>query len=213
MVREKFEILDTWKNTLTLWIKKLERIQTNIDAGDILVEDDDGNFISSPKTVEKILAEIESWTKYTADSVTLVEGTSTSSVTDLQTSNDGNYYHIDESANTPGINLIVDFVSVEHFRRVNIVACYVGSDTHAIAVQIYNWSTTGWDTFTSIQDHYCDLTTSDGKILTNFDIDIYDEVNYIGSGANEGEVRMRFYHTPSGNAAHNFDIDVVALYT
>lgn len=58
MAREKFYILDTWENTLMLWSKKLEQIQINIDARDILVQDSTGNFTST--NLEDVLAEIQS---------------------------------------------------------------------------------------------------------------------------------------------------------
>jgi hypothetical protein len=153
------------------------------------------------------------WTKITANSVTLTAGTTPASlVADLQTAHDGNFYHIDEAAATPGLDLIVDFVSVTAFNWVNAISCYTGSTSHAVAVQLYNWSTTTWDTFHCAQDAQCDVSTAGGYILCNQDFFVPSDTNYIGTGGNAGQVRVRFYHTMAGNAAHDLDIDVVALY-
>lgn len=153
------------------------------------------------------------WTKITADSVTLTAGTTVAGlVGDLQTAHDGNFYHIDEAAAAPGQDLIVDFVSVTAFNWVQVIACYSGSATHAMAVQLYNWNSAAWDTFTSLQNHTCDTTTVDGYILKNVSFIIPSDTNYIGTGGNAGEVRVRLYHTMMGNASHDSYTDVVALY-
>jgi len=153
------------------------------------------------------------WKKYTANSVTLSAGTTPSSVvSNLQTANDGSYYHIDEAAGAPGINLIIDFINVSQFQWVNIIAAYRGSTTHANAVQLWNWVGSVWDTFHSIQDQTADLTTANGKILSSYNFIIPNNTNYIGTGGSAGQVRVRLYHTMTGNSAHDLDIDVVALY-
>jgi hypothetical protein len=152
------------------------------------------------------------WTKKTANSVTLSAGTSTDTVTDLQTMADGNFYDITEAAATPGINLIVDFTSITAFNWVQIKGCYEGSASHAVAVQLYNWNTTAWDTFNAMQNSYCDTTTASGYILNSYDFFVPSDTNYIGTGGDAGKVRVRFYHTPAGNASHDLHLDVVALY-
>jgi hypothetical protein len=151
------------------------------------------------------------WGKKTANSVTLTNGTSTDTVTDLQTMGDGNFYDVTEATGAPGINLIVDFISITAFNWVQIKGCYEGSDTHAVAVQLYNWNTTAWDTFDAMQNSYCDTSTSSGYILNSYDFFVPSDTNYIGTGGNAGKVRVRFYHTPSGNASHDMHLDVVAL--
>jgi len=152
------------------------------------------------------------WQKFTAASVTLSNGTSTSLVADLQTFGDGSFYTIVEATGAPGINLIVDFTSVTGFTWVNVVAQYTGSTTHGVALQLYNWSTAAWDTFDAVETGYADIATASGYILGNHDFVVPSDTNYIGTGANDGQTRVRFYHTPSGNASHRLYIDVVALY-
>lgn len=152
------------------------------------------------------------WKKITADSITLSNGTSTDALADLQTAHDGSFYHINEVAGAPGIRLIVDFVSVTAFNWVEVIAIYDGSSSHAVGIQLYNWSTTAWDTFDALQTGQEDVTTADGYILCNHGFLLPADTNYIGTGGSAGQVRVRFNHTMNGNASHDMYIDVVALY-
>jgi hypothetical protein len=151
-------------------------------------------------------------TKKAADNVTLTAGTSTDTVTDLQTFGDGNFYDITEAAATPGIDLVVEFISITKFNWVQIKAVYEGSDTHAVAIQLYNFNTTAWNTFNAVQNGVADVTTANGYILDSYDFIVPSDTDYIGTGADAGDVRVRFYHTMSGNSSHDLHIDVVALY-
>lgn len=152
----------------------------------------------------------KTWTKYTANSVTLTAGTSASSVTDLQTMTDGNYYTLTEAAATPGQDLIIDFVSVTAFEQVRLLLGYNGVGSHAIALQIYNWSSAAWDTFNDLQNGTYQ-TTAGAVILHNASFRVYDDTNYIGTGGNSGQVRIRIYHPMAGNSSHTTIIDEVSL--
>jgi len=152
------------------------------------------------------------WGKKTANNVTLSAGTSTDTVTDLQTLGDGNFYDITEAAATPGINLVVEFINVTAFNWVQIKAGYEGSGSHAVAIQLYNFNTTAWDTFNACQNSAVDTSTVSGYILNSYDFFVPSDTNYIGTGGDAGDVRVRFYHTMAGNASHDLHIDVVALY-
>lgn len=152
------------------------------------------------------------WTKITANSVTLVVGTTPASlVTDLQTRFDGNYYHIDEVAGTPGMDLIIDFVNVTAFNWVNVAAYYKGSVPHAgITVQLWNWDSSAWDNFRFYAHHTSVGTLADD--INTGDFFVPDDTNYIGTGGSAGQVRVRLLHSANGNAAHDHYIDIVALY-
>jgi hypothetical protein len=151
-------------------------------------------------------------TKFTANGVTLTAGSSSDAVADLQTLGDGNFYHITEAAATPGQHLEVDFVSVDDFRQVQIVGSYSGAATHSIAVQLYNYTDTQWDTFNAMQDSQEDVSTADGYILGSYGFYVPNATDYIGTGGDLGDVIVRFYHTMAGNASHDTYLDVVALY-
>lgn len=148
------------------------------------------------------------WEKIEAASVTLNAGGSVSGVTDLRTANDGNVYHINEVAGAPGLQLIVDFEGIQEFVTVNILAGYDGSTVHAVNTELYNWSVGAWYKFGSCQ--HCESAA--GTIFENHDFYVYAPGEYIGTGANKGNVRVRFNHPMAGNASHDLDIDVVALY-
>jgi len=151
------------------------------------------------------------WTKITADSITLTEGGGVGGVADLQTKHDGDYYHIDETATTPGMDLIIDFESVQAFNWVQVIAYYNGSAPHAgITVQLYNWNTASWETFSFYMHHPTVGALADD--LTDSSFFVPDDTNYIGTGGDDGNVRVRLCHCAGGNPPHDHDIDVVALY-
>jgi hypothetical protein len=39
-----------------------------------------------------------------------------------------------------------------------ILGEYTGSTSHAVAIQVYNWTTSAWDTFNAMQTGYLDTT-------------------------------------------------------
>ena len=134
----------------------------------------------------------------TANGVTLNYGSSSDSVTDLQTQLDGNIYSIDEAADTPGIELEVDFTGVVKFTKVIVKAYYAGGSTHGVRIQLYNNDSDAWDTlhtlYSGIDHQQCTLI-------------VPDDTNYIDTGV----VIVRFYHTELGNASHDLYIDWCAL--
>jgi hypothetical protein len=152
-------------------------------------------------------------TLITAASVTLTNGTTGNHLDDLQVANDEMYYIVSEvagGAGVPGINLTVHFTSVTYFKRVKIIGTYMGSSSHAIAVQLYNWVTAHWESYNSLQDSVADFT-HDCVILDNPSFNVTSCKRHIGTGANLGKVDVRFYHTMDGSANHWVALDVVAL--
>ena len=148
------------------------------------------------------------WTKIAADTITLSNGTSADAVADLQTANDGNIYHVNEVVGVPGMLLVVDFVSVTAFNWIDIRAGYDGGAGHSVSIDLYNWDTTSWDGYNCLSNFF----TSTGTVLKNSSFFIPDDSDYIGTGGNDGEVRVRFNHPVTGVGIHDMYIDVVALY-
>jgi hypothetical protein len=109
---------------------------------------------------------------------------------------------VQEVASTPGIDFIVDFVDVEDFDYVQVIGQYDG--THSVSVQLYCWQTAEWHTWDSINES--EVT------MTNHSFWVPCPANYIGTGGDDGKVRVRFNHTQAGNPAHILCLDVVALY-
>lgn len=153
----------------------------------------------------------KTWTKHTAASVTVTAGTSASVVAALQTMADGSFYTLTEAAATPGMDLIVDFTSISAFEKCRVLGGYNGIGSHAVAIQVYNWSTAAWDTFNAMQVGTWNITTAGGYILGNYEFRVYDDTNYIGTGGDAGKVRIRFYHTMAGNSSYSLYLDEVSL--
>ena len=118
---------------------------------------------------------------------------------------DGDTYDVTEVAATPGLDLKVDFVSVTKFTHVQVVAYYTGSTaSHAISIQLYDWQRSAWDTFNSMQ--------GDGVVMHDYSFFVPCPANYIGTGSDAGDVRVRLNHTMLGDVTHDVYVDVVALY-
>ena len=138
--------------------------------------------------------------EYPADSIALITGTLDSGdVTDIQTKNDSNVYHVDEVTGTPGFSIEVTFTGVTHFNSVKTQQWYMGSATHVVNLQLWNYDTLDWDTIGVIQDE---------SAQTPFEVGDIDHANYI---QNE-EAKVRYYHATSGNASHEILIDYCSLW-
>jgi len=144
--------------------------------------------------------------KITASNVTLTKGGSASSVTDLRVANDGNVYHIDEVNDAPHIDLVVDFVDVTAFNWVNIIGGYKGVASHMVGIQveITPFDGSAWYNYSSM-DHHGTL-----EYLEDYSFFVQSDSIHINSGV----VKVRFVHTVAspGNASHDMEIDIVALY-
>ncbi len=144
------------------------------------------------------------WEKLTANNITLGVGTSSETVSDLQIAHDGNVYNLNEAAATPGQNLIVDFIEVPIFHYIRVLGNYDGGAIHSVNIQLWNWILSAWDNW--------DAMPGIEKTITNHSFFVQEYINYIGTGANSGRVRVRFLHTQMGNVAHDSFFDEVALF-
>jgi hypothetical protein len=153
------------------------------------------------------------WIKITANSVTITAGGTDASsvVANLQNENDGNIFHLDEVAATPGSDFYVEFTNVTSFSMIYTRGNYVGANTHALGKLLYNWVDTAWDHKGCLQSMVYN-TTSEQEVICNKSIIIPSFTNYIGTGANAGKVRVRYVHPMAGNASHDAYFNVVALY-
>lgn len=133
-----------------------------------------------------------------ANGVTLNDGNSTDTVADLQVLLDGNNYHVNEEAGVPGLDLEVDFTGVTAINKIVIKAYYNGSATHGVRVQLYNYTTTSWDTIHTLNSKE-DFEQSFKSIP--------DDTDYISAT----NAIIRFYHTESGTASHDLYVDWCGL--
>lgn len=123
---------------------------------------------------------------------------------DLQHLFDGRIYHLNEVTGVPGIDLIVDFVGIDKFDYVQIISNYDGSATHTVMIQLYDWDGAAWVDW--------DANAGIEQAHTQHSFWVPCGVNYVGTGADAGKVRVRFYHPASGNASHDLYIEGVVLY-
>ena len=144
-----------------------------------------------------------SWIDETPDSITLTTGTYVSgAVADVQTMFDGNVYHVDEVVGVPGFDIRFNFTNVAIVPRC--VVCrwiYAGSATHYVGIDLYNYTTTNWDTihtFVTSGGYYRNATKM---------IPLVNTPNYVSAGA----AIIRFYHYTTGNNSHDIQIDYVGL--
>ena len=140
-----------------------------------------------------------------------VAGTSTiygtynfGTVTDVQTFNDYNtgtntgFYSINDAATSPGAITYIGFTGVTDFNRFVLNINYTSSSGHTQDIDLYNWVTQAWDTFT---------TYSGSTNWFQFIEGVIDPAPYISSG----KVWARIYHASTGNVVHRTWIDYAAL--
>lgn len=168
---------------------------TNPTATDVLAIVNAGQ--TKKITVTNLLLEHD----HTSASVlSLIAGTSTDGIADLQTLLDGNVYHINEVAAAPGYDLRLTFADITNIYQIIVRFYYAGGTTHGCRVQIYNNSTTNWDTLLTEVGSDVDMS-----LRTIF---LVDDTAYI-DGSNQ--VIIRFYHTELGNASHDVYIDYIGI--
>jgi len=140
---------------------------------------------------------------FNANSISLTDGVYVSgNVTSIQSFGDyasGNVYVLTDGTGTaPAWYADIDFVAVSSFNRVVLNINYTAASGHTIYVQLYNNSTSAWDsigTYTGLGSYYA------------FALQVIDSAPYISSGV----AQLRLYHSNGGNASHTTSIDYVAL--
>lgn len=137
-------------------------------------------------------------TALSPSSLSLDNGSSSDALADLAVMLDGNTYHIDEAPGAPGMSLTLTFTAVTEIYGLVLRAYYSGSSTHYCALQLYNYTTTAWDTFITVEH-------SNGY-NTRY-IRVPSDTNYISGGA----AQVRWLHPSSGNASHDAYIDYVGI--
>jgi hypothetical protein len=139
-------------------------------------------------------------TTYTANTASLTNGANASgSVTDIQSFNDGNSYAwTDGTGSGPAWIFDVGFTGVSKFNLIDLNVNYTTASGHTVYVQLYNNTTSSWDSigsYNGLAGYY------------QFEMSVISSTPYINSGA----VSLRLYHSNTGNAGHQTYLDYVAL--
>jgi hypothetical protein len=147
--------------------------------------------------------------KITANGVAIrnAHGTTGDAVADLQVAHDGNFYTLaEEGAETPGMDIEVDFIGVDAFQWVQILARYEQATAgHGITVmlEITPFDGSAWHEYDFFKDQAADQTNENHSFFVP-DCSLY---------INAGVVKVRFVHEMAGTSAnHDLVINVVALY-
>jgi hypothetical protein len=143
------------------------------------------------------------WTDFTPSSITVnaSDGT-TGNVSDTQTMFDGNVFQIEELAATPGYDVEFEFSNVDKYPTMVVTRwLYSGSSTHDVTWDIWNYSTSAWDTLRSFQDS----RTYEASMT------MYIPRNSNGNYVSLNNAKVRVYHRSGGVAVHYIQIDYVGL--
>jgi hypothetical protein len=139
-------------------------------------------------------------TTYTANSINVVTSDGvTGTVSDVQTLADGNVLQIEEVGGSLGYEARFIFTAVTAFNNLFLYLYYHGGSNHTINVQIYNPTSTLWETVS---------TYTDQSGFTIIETSLVETAKYI-SGTNE--VQVRIYHVSNGDATHYVEVDYIAL--
>lgn len=107
-------------------------------------------------------------------------------------------YSVNEVSGVPGFDIETAYSNIVSINRIWLHVLYSGSGSHIVNVDLYNYDTTEWDTFTTF------TLSNDFKFL---DIPIPDNSNYVSNGNS----KLRVYHISNGIPSHNIKIDYMVL--
>jgi hypothetical protein len=137
-------------------------------------------------------------TPYPAVSFEVIQGGAvTGTIEAVQNANDGNTLRVNESAG--GLTVDFTFSGVQAFNVISLHMRYAGGANHQWEIQLWNYTTNGWD----IKGE----TEGTQDYLTWFNIVVPEDNQFLNNGA----VKVRFYHLPNFITAHFVLFDYVAV--
>ena len=137
---------------------------------------------------------------YLPQTITLTDGVYVSGgLSDVQTFNDGNAYVITDGTHAgPAWVITLGFSGVVKFNRVVLNINYTVNSGHTIYIQVYNFNISTWDNV----GFYSGLSG-----YSQFALEVLNSTNYVSGGT----AQVRLYHSNTGNAAHQTQLDYVAI--
>jgi hypothetical protein len=94
------------------------------------------------------------------------------------------------------------FTGITAFDTIESRSYYTGSVSHNMSIQLWNWTTSAFDTYASF---------SGETDYVSRNIVVFSPSLYIGTGGNAGKVILQFIHTSSGLSTHSIQFDYIAL--
>lgn len=155
--------------------------------------------ITADYTIEYyVLKNVEQF--YVPSSITLVAGTlSSGDISSIITAQDGNEYHLDEVAATPGFDVRFNFTGITSMRGLIARIYYNGLASHEVVLDLYNYVKADYDTWLQIE-------TSTG--FNYYHIILPNPTDYFDGS---GNAIARLIHTSNGNNAHDIHIDYLGF--
>jgi hypothetical protein len=123
----------------------------------------------------------------------------TGDIDSLDAQGDADILQVEEATGNPGFDIRVTFSSVDAFNNILINCYYHAGANHEIDVDVYNPTTTNWETVYQFTDQ---------SQFEWISIPIYNGNSYI-SGTDT--VIVRIYHNGNGNASHYIEVDYWAI--
>jgi hypothetical protein len=129
-------------------------------------------------------------------------GTVTGTVEGVQALGDGSVYAVAEIASNPGFDIRFNFTAIRFVPKVVVARIhYIGSSTHDVTVEMYNYATSAFVSFDAV-------LTSDSPEM--FVIPLPDGTPYVDTS---GAAIVRVVHNESGDSAHDIEFDYIALWS
>ena len=123
----------------------------------------------------------------------------TGDIDSVQTVDDADVLQVEELSGFPGFDIRFTFTGVVAFNNVSLLEQYTGGQNHTIYVQVYNPTSTLWETISE----YTDDGAPQYRSIAVYNGQIYNDA---------GTVIVRVYHLSNGNTSHFQVIDYIALY-
>lgn len=145
--------------------------------------------------VQCILRDVPSTTYYPNMTATLGGTNTTGNITLLWYYDERTYNITEASGGTPVLDFYINYTNVSTFSQWIIREYYLGSSSHQIEFEMYNYDTAAWESYYTIVGQ---------TGFTFITIPIYNPTEHISGQL----VQTRFRHVQTGIASHRFYIDL-----
>ena len=142
------------------------------------------------------------WVEYNATAISVITGILDDGFLNSTYFIDADSYEVSEVVGAPGWDIRWNYTNIPVMAIcgwMNVFYSYDGNLAHVIEVQLYNWTSSSWDTIGLMVD-------TGGFVWSNSSMSQYPQ-NYV----NEGLVMARAYHTSPGNINHDIKIEYIKL--
>jgi hypothetical protein len=125
----------------------------------------------------------------------------------IDTARDGSYLAIREdtgaaSATNPNTVHFL-FESVVAFDTVDMLLFYNGGAAHVMGIELWDWGNSAWVRIQEYTDH---------AFYIDYSIKVHGSSVFVGTGGDDGDVKLQLIHDNAGNNAHNLLVDYMTLF-